>query len=201
MRPHHSNSNFFNVFHAIRLLANKLQSPLYLPDGSQGWHLTTLLGSTTMAPIAAPKKKGNLLPLLTVVFIASYVLMTLLIVEQGATIQSQRNLIQMLQSDSTEFWAIKGKALHEKQMAVAEAQRQAQTSEQNPLTHGQTPSNQTPSTQAPLTQAPSNHTPSTQAAPQHHSQNRAGKFAQPQTQVPPMPASDLGDQRRELITL
>jgi hypothetical protein len=159
-----------------------------------------------MAPIAAPKKKSNLLPLLTVVFIASYGLMTLLIIEQGATIQSQRNLIQMLQSDSTEFWAIKGKALHEKQMAVAEAQRQAQTSEQNPLTHGQTPStqsqsNQTPSTQAPTTQAPSNQTPSTQAVPQHHSQNRAGKFAQPQTQVPPMPASDLGDQRRELITL
>jgi hypothetical protein len=158
---------------------------------AKGWHVTTLFGSTTMAPIAAPKKKGNLLPLLTVVFIASYGLMTLLIIEQGATIQSQRNLIQMLQSDSTEFWAIKGKALHEKQMAVAEAQRQAQTSTQNPSTHGQTPS----------TQAPSNQTPSTQAAPQHHSQNRAGKFAQPQTQVPPMPASDLGDQRRELITL
>jgi hypothetical protein len=154
-----------------------------------------------VTPIAAPKKKGSLLPLLTVVFLASYGLMTLLIVEQGATIQAQRNLIQMLQGDSTQFWALKGKALHEKQVAQAEAQRQTQPSTQTPLTHGQTPSTQTPSSQVPLTQ-----TPSTQAVPQHHSQSRAGKLAKPQTQapqtqVPPMPASDLGDQRRELITL
>ena len=152
-------------------------------------------------PIAAPKKKGNLLPLLTIVFVASYGLMTMLIVEQGATIQSQRNLIQMLQSDSTQFWALKGKALHEKQMALAEAQRQADSQNQTPLTHGQTPSTQTPSTQTPSTQ-----TPSTQAVPQHHSPSRTGKSAKPQTQapptqVPPMPASDLGDQRRDLITL
>jgi hypothetical protein len=153
--------------------------------------LTTLFGNPAVTPIAAPKKKGSLLPLLTVVFLASYGLMTLLIVEQGATIQAQRNLIQMLQGDSTQFWALTGKALHEKQVAQAEAQRQAQPSTQTPLTHGQTPSTQTPSTQA---------------VPQHHSQSRAGKFAKPQTQapqtqVPPMPASDLGDQRRELITL
>ncbi|MFZ0321996.1 MAG: hypothetical protein WAL56_22915, partial [Candidatus Sulfotelmatobacter sp.] len=61
------------------------------------------------------------------------------------------------------------------------------------------------STQIPSSQAPSTQTPSTQVAPQHHSQNRAGKFDKPnqapQTQLPPKPASDLGDQRRELITL
>jgi hypothetical protein len=157
-------------------------------------------------PITAPKKKGNLLPLLTIVFVASYGLMTMLIVEQGTTIQSQRNLIQMLQSDSTQFWVLKGKALHERQMALAEAQRQAESLNQTPLTHGQTLSTQTPSTQIPETQVPSAQTPSTQAVPQHHSQGRAGKSAKPQTQVPqtqvpPMPASDLGDQRRDLITL
>jgi hypothetical protein len=150
-----------------------------------------LFGNPTVTPIAAPKKKGSLLPLLTVVFLASYGLMTLLIVEQGATIQSQRNLIQMLQGDSTQFWALQGKALHDKQVAQADALRHTQPLTQTPLTHGQTPSTQTPSTQA---------------VPQRHSQSRAGKFAKPQTQapqtqVPPMPASDLGDQRRELITL
>jgi ABC-type uncharacterized transport system involved in gliding motility auxiliary subunit len=148
-----------------------------------------------MAPNAASAKKGSLLPLLTVVFIASYGLMTLLIVEQGATIQAQRNLIQMLQGDSTQFWALKSKALHDKQMA------QSQLQTQTPLTRGQAPSVQTPSTQTPSTS-----TPSTQAVPQHHSPNRAGKSAKsqtqtPQTHVPPMPASDLGDQRRDLITL
>jgi len=166
-------------------------------SGIQGWHLTTLFGNTAVMTIAAPKKKkGSLLPLLTVVFLASYGLMTLLIVEQGAAIQSQRKLIQVLQIDSTELWTMKGKALHQMQVAQAQAQRQTQSSTQTPSTHGQDPLIQTPSTQ----------TPSTQAVPQHHSQSRAGKFAKPrshapQNQVPPMPASDLGDQRRTLISL
>ncbi len=166
-----------------------------------GCRLTTLFGdedNKDWIPVVqnnvAPAKKRSLMPLLTVVFLASYGLMTLLIVEQGDTIQSQRNLIQILLGDSTELWAAKGKALHEKQMA--EVQRQAQTLTQTPSTHGQTPSTQTPSSQ----------NPSTQAVPQHHSPSRAGKSAKPQTQaphaqVPPMPASDLGDQRRDLIKI
>jgi hypothetical protein len=165
-------------------------------SGTQGWRLTTLFGNTAVMTIAAPKKKGSLLPLLTVVFLASYGLMTLLIVEQGAAIQSQRKLIQVLQIDSTELWTMKGKVLHQMQVAQAQAQRQTQPSTQTPSTHGQSPLIQTPSTQ----------TPSTQAVPQHHSQSRAGKFGKPrshapQSQVPPMPASDLGDQRRTLISL
>ena len=165
-------------------------------SGIQGWRLTTLFSNTAVMTIAAPKKKGSLLPLLTVVFLASYGLMTLLIVEQGAAIQSQRKLIQVLQIDSTELWTMKGKVLHQMQVAQAQAQRQTQPSTQTPSTHGQSPLIQTPSTQ----------TPSTQAVPQHHSQSRAGKFTKPrshapQSQVPPMPASDLGDQRRTLISL
>ncbi|MGC2059963.1 MAG: hypothetical protein WA653_16975, partial [Candidatus Sulfotelmatobacter sp.] len=63
---------------------------------SPGWRLTTLFGNTAVRlvvaekPVLVPKKKRTLLPLLTVVFMASYGLMTLLIVEQGSTIQSQR---------------------------------------------------------------------------------------------------------------
>lgn len=141
------------------------------------------------------------MPLLTVVFLASYGLMTMLIVEQGTTIQAQRNLIQVLLGDSKELWAMKGKALVD-EAARARMQSQAQGSStqapsiqapstQTPLTQGQSPSTQTPSTQI----------PSTQAVPQRHSQSRAGKTAKPKTQVPPMPASDLSDQRRVLITL
>ena len=165
-------------------------------SGIQGWRLTTLFGNTAVMTIAAPKKKGSLLPLLTVVFLASYGLMTLLIVEQGAAIQSQRKLIQVLQSDSIELLAMKGKALHQMQVAQAQGQRQTQPSTQTPSTHGQGSLIQTPSTQ----------TPSTQEVPQHHSQTRAGKSVKPRShaprnQVPPMPASDLGDQRRTLISL
>jgi hypothetical protein len=153
-------------------------------------------------PIAAPRKKRTLMPLLTVVFLASYGLMTMLIVEQGNAIQQQHNLILVLMGDSTELWAMKGKILTDRSaQAQAQAQSHAQApSPQSPLTHGQVPSVQAPSTQAPSTQAPSKQTPSTQA-PQHRSQNRAGKGVRPDTQVPPMPASDLSDQRRVLITL
>jgi hypothetical protein len=132
------------------------------------------------------------------IFLASYGLMTLLIVEQGSTIQSQRNLIQVLLTDSRQLWALKGRALSDKLTAekLAQAQSQAKKSfTQTPLSHAQTPSTQTQSTQTPSTQIPSTQ------VPRHHSPGRAGKGAKPYTQVPPMPASDLGDQRRELITL
>jgi hypothetical protein len=144
-----------------------------------------------VAPVAAPKKKKDwsLLPLLTVVFVASYGLMTLLIVEQGETIQAQRNLIKVLLVDSKQLWTMKGHALADK---LAQAQKPSAPS---PSTHGQDPSVRTPSTQAPSTQAPSTQ------VPQHRSQGRAGKSAKPDIQVPPVPASDLGDQRRVVITL
>jgi len=134
--------------------------------------LTTLFGYTAVMPIAVPKKKLSLLPLLTVLFAVSYGLMTVLIVEQGSTIQSQRNLIKVLLRDSTELWAAKGKAIGEKQSARGQG-------------HGQTPSTQIPSTQA---------------APQH-SHGRAGKSAKTAPQLPPVPASDLVDQRRALHTI
>jgi hypothetical protein len=142
-----------------------------------------------------------MLPLLTVLFLFSYGLMTLLIVEQGQTIESQRVLIRELFRDSTELSAVKGKAVRDKN--IADAQRRSQ----NPKGHAsaqdpavQTPSTQTPLTQAPSTQvAPSAQTPSTQVAPKRRSQTSAGK--KPQFQVPSRPAADLADDRRALITI
>ncbi|MGA8273382.1 MAG: hypothetical protein WB919_17600 [Candidatus Sulfotelmatobacter sp.] len=127
--------------------------------------------------------------MLTVLFLFSYGLMTLLIVEQGRTIDSQHTLIQALLTDSRELWAMRGKAVTSGSIQL-HAQTQAQTEAKNPT-------NQVPSTQG---QAPSIQIPSTQA-PQRHLPNRAGKSAKPDTQVPPMPASDLGDQRRVVFTI
>jgi D-alanyl-D-alanine carboxypeptidase len=181
-----------------------------------------LFGYTSVMPIAVPKKKKrSLLPLLTVLFLFSYGLMTVLIVEQGSAIQSQRNLIKVLLHDSTELWAMKGKTLIDQQMARAQAQTHAQApSTQAPAPSVQAPSSQTPSTQNPSTQTPSTQTPSTQSsstqasstqAPstqtpstqvqKRHSPTQAGKVAKPEAQVPPMPASDIGDQRRALRTI
>ncbi len=150
-------------------------------------------------PIAVPKKKRTLMPLLTVVFLCSYGLMTMLIVEQGTTIQAQRNLIQILLGDTRELWAMKGKAVSDKAAEARAHGHALVTQGQSPSV--QTPSTRTPSTQAPSTQSQSAQSPSTQAAPQKHLQSWAGKTAKPQTHVPPMPASDLGDQRRALISI
>jgi hypothetical protein len=133
-------------------------------------------------PIAVPKKKRSLLPLLTVLFLFSYGLMTLLIVEQGSVIQSQRNLIKVLSRESSELWSARGKAIGDQQAAQAQAQGKNRT--------------QTPSTQIPSTK-----TPSTQATPQQRSQSRIGKTAKPEPQAPPVPASDLVDRRRSLNTI
>jgi hypothetical protein len=161
-----------------------------------------MFGTTAVIPVAPPKKKRSLVPLLTVVFLASYCLMTLLIVEQNAAIQQQHNLIQVLLGDSRELWAMKGKILTDKS---ARTQAHAQSSTQTPLTRRQAPSVKTPSTQTPSNQTPSTQAQSTQAlstqAPQHRAQSRAGKTAKPEPQLPPVPASDLGDHRRVLISL
>lgn len=127
-------------------------------------------------PNPAPKKKRSLLPLLTVVFLASYALMTMLIVEQGGVIQQQRNLIQVLQTDSTELWAIKGKAVVDK-AGRDSAKKNANPGAQTPEANKKTQEPSTPGAQRTQTQA------------------------KPHIQLPPVPASDMGDNRRVLITL
>jgi hypothetical protein len=164
-----------------------------------GCDLTTLFGNTAVMAIATPKepkKKHSLLPVLTVLFVISYGLMTMLIVEQGSVIQSQRGLIRTLWSDSTELWSLKGKAIGDKQAAKARAQH----SGQGASTEAQRPA-QDPSAQAPSNQAPSTQAPTTQGKPQQHAASRAGKGAKPQLEAPPVPAADLADHRRALLTI
>ena len=99
---------------------------------------------------AASEKKHGWLPILVVLFLISYGLMTMLIVEQGRTIESQRALIHELFKDSTELSAVKTKAEDERaQTAQSQATVARNPSSQNPSTEMQ--SKRTPSTQAPLT--------------------------------------------------
>jgi hypothetical protein len=126
-----------------------------------------------------PRKKLGWLPLLTVLFMISYGLMTMLIVEQGQTIESQRALIRELFRDSTELSATKMKAVEE---------------HRHPQALAQNPSSQNPSTQAPMRQAPSS-----QAGPQQRAQNQLKPKAD--FQMPSKPAADLADHRRALITI
>jgi hypothetical protein len=145
--------------------------------------LTTLLGNTNFASTTAaiPRKRGWM-PVLTVLFLISYGIMTLLIVEQGTTIENQRALIRDLFHDSAELTALKGKAVHDRNQAGQK------NSPKDSLDHD------------PGVQSPSSQTRSSQAAPQQRAQSHP-KAQKPQVQAPSRPASDLNDDRRSLITI
>jgi hypothetical protein len=153
--------------------------------------LTSLFGNSAVSTVsaadttAAPKKQGWL-PLLTLLFLISYSLMTMLIVEQGQTIESQRTLIRDLFRDSTELSSIKVKIQQERAPS--------------PSAKAQAPAIGIPLTQAPSTQAPNIQIPSSQAGPHHGAQNQAAK-QKPQFRMPSKPASDLVDDVRTLITI
>lgn len=148
--------------------------------------MTTLFGNVEAAEVpmieAVARKKHGWLPILTVLFLISYGLMTMLIVEQSQTIESQRALIKELFRDSTELSASKVKA-HESAPA---AQTQASVA-------------QNPSLQHPSTQAPAKQAPSTQADSQVHSQHPTAKTKS--FRMPSKPESDLMDSSRTLITI
>jgi cytoskeletal protein RodZ len=178
--------------------------------GRSGCRLTELFNSTAISstvpdaiPADAPKvrRKHGWLPLLTILFLISYGLMTMLIVEQGSTIEQQRSLIRELFRDSTELAATKLKiqrdrAQHQvpgKTPANSQNQMVQAPSTQSPST--QVPSSQAPSSRMPLTQNPANQTPSSQAA------ETKRQSLKPQYRMPSKPAADLTDDRRALITI
>jgi hypothetical protein len=143
--------------------------------------LTTLFGNaavtatatTTIIPaVPVQRKKHNMLPVLVVLFLISYGLMTMLIIEQGRTIESQRALIHELYHDSAELAAVRSRTLQES--AVVDMQHALTT---------QAPSSVTPSSQIPSTQNSSNQTqaPSTQA---HVPATHAPSTQIPSTQIP-----------------
>lgn len=73
-----------------------------------------------------PKAKTSLLPVLVVLFLISYGLLTLLVVEQNRTIGAQRALIGQLYSDSLQLTAMKGKEAREHAAAQAQSKAHAQ---------------------------------------------------------------------------
>ncbi len=159
-----------------------------------GCHLTTLFGTNALpivATVEVPPKKRGWLPLLVVLFLVSYGLMTMLIVEQGQTIESQRALIRELFRDSNELSTVKQRAAQESAQASAKAQV--------PVT--QSPSAQAPATQYPSTQAPASQSPSSQAGPQQQrTQTQSGK-QKPDFKMPSKPMPDLIDDVRTLTTI
>jgi pyruvate/2-oxoglutarate dehydrogenase complex dihydrolipoamide acyltransferase (E2) component len=134
---------------------------------------------------ATSKSSRSLLPVLTILFLVSYGLLTMLVVEQGRTIDSQRSLIHLLFSDSVQLSGIKGKAAQKQNDAQAQARAQAQK--------------KSPAAQpAPSDPRKSPSTPQPQAGAKNQS---TSKFARPLPQRPPKNTVDQGDDRRTLITI
>lgn len=90
-------------------------------SGYEEYHLLTIaMESTTM-----PKKKRSMLPVLVVLFLISYGLLAVLVVEQDRTITAQRSLIQQTMQDTTELMVLKGKLARQHAGAHGKAPSQA----------------------------------------------------------------------------
>jgi len=165
---------YVNYLRELHILACKLQFPICPLFGALelGEQVTTLFGT----PEVQSRTKHSMLPILTALFLLSYGLMTLLIVEQGTTIESQRTLIRQLFTDSTELSALKGNAIR---AAAPTPKPQADTQASAPV-----------------------HTPSTQAVPSEKASTAKNHKAQrPLREKPPVPASDIADARRTLMSI
>ena len=139
--------------------------------GRLGGTLTVIYAPQSEA--SQKKSRTAMLPLLIVLFLVSYAILTLLVVEQGRTIESQRSLLRELLKDSTQLAALKGK------LANAEAKRSQDKTAVEPEQKEPDSGN-------------------SGAAPKKNNKDakRPGKSARSQKEIPQRPAADLEDVRR-----
>jgi hypothetical protein len=81
--------------------------------------------------IPTTQKKRSMLPFLVVLFLISYGLLALLVVEQDRTITNQRSLIQQIMGDSLELTALKGKIFQQQHGLHARGQAAPQAGTQD----------------------------------------------------------------------
>ncbi len=146
-----------------------------LINRADGGNLTVIYSSESVAP-RSTSRPGAIMPLLVILFIVSYGILTMLVFEQGQTIESQRGLIKEMLKDSTQLAAMKdkiarddGKRGHEKAPAAPSEQK----------------STQSPN---PASGAKGSYKEATPSGP--------GKSAHTMKQVPGKPAADMEDVRR-----
>jgi hypothetical protein len=116
-----------------------------------------------------------MLPILVVLFIFSYAILTALVFEQGQTIESQRGLIREMLKDSTQLAALKSKIAHNESL---------RSQQKSSVAGGQS---SVPSQQRGATG---------NAKPSGKDGKQAGKSAHATREAPRKPASDLEDVRR-----
>jgi len=137
-------------------------------------------------PITVPQPKRIMLPILLVLFLISYGLLALLVVEQGRTIDSQRNLIRDIFSDSSQLSAMK--------MAAIQKQKQIPPPVQAPSSQATAPSSQSRPNGS-QSQSPSPRVPQ----PDKSKNGNTTKLRKLIPPKPPMAASDSSDVRRNVV--
>jgi len=96
-------------------MVSRVQYSLAEP-GANGADLGAFVTIVYSAECVASERKSrpaSLLPLLVILFIVSYGILTLLVFEQGRTIESQRTLIRAMLQDSTQLASLKVKLAHD----------------------------------------------------------------------------------------
>jgi hypothetical protein len=169
--------------------------------------------NVAVKPSGMSRRKRSLLPLLVVLFLISYGMLTKLVLEQDRTIDSQRTLIHLLFKDNLHLSALK----------KAQGHNQAKASQGTSGSSVQSPSSkisvtQIPSTQISPTQVPSVKGPSTQASSEKgplaqvpsgktRDQNSAktdrksGKAQKRAPNRPPAELTDPSDMRRVSVAI
>ena len=85
--------------------------------------MTVIYSSESAAPRTTDRttvRPTAILPLLVILFIVSYGILTMLVFEQGQTIESQRGLIREMLKDSTQLAAMKDKLARDDSKQVRE---------------------------------------------------------------------------------
>ncbi|MGB9205679.1 MAG: hypothetical protein WCB94_17115 [Terriglobales bacterium] len=133
-------------------------------------------------------RPATLLPLLVILFIVSYGILTLLVFEQGRTIESQRFLIRAMLQDSNQLASLKGKlARDENNRPHDKAAAQAEHKDADSGSR---------SADGPAAGSRSTGNPAAGAKGSDKPTKRPGKSARSTKEAPGKPASDLTDVRR-----
>ena len=124
-----------------------------------------------------------LMPLLVLLFIVSYSILTALVFEQGRTIESQRSLIREMLKDSTQLATLKGKLARDDGRRVQD--KASAGAEQKTADSGNT----TVGTKGPDAKGSG-------ANGSDKETKRPGKSTHSTKEIPQRPAADLEDVRR-----
>lgn len=133
------------------------------------------------------KTPAALLPLLVILFIVSYAILTMLVFEQGQTIESQRGLIREMLKDSTQLASLKDKHSREDNARQSPQQGAQQSSQQDK------PSMQTDGVGA---GPAAGGVKGSGAKGSDKEEKKSGRAAHSMKQIPGKPEADLQDVRR-----